>query len=138
MGTQVAALYNDGKQDMVLSSVAAGALVPGAGELVVWFGDGVLDNQSEGMVGLQQCMDRLQERDVPVAAAVTSASVGQGLGKAQVAFLEGAATAVLTENDVAVFYDQAFDSGFGASTQLWTGMFKRAREKLLEEKLKLS
>ena len=138
MGTQVATLYNDPKSAMVLSSVAAGALTPGAGELVVWFGDTVLDNQSEGITGLKACMNVLQERDVPVAAATTSADVGQGLGRSQITFSEGAATPVLTEEDVAVFYNQGFAFGFGASTQLWQGMFKRALEKLIEEKLKLS
>lgn len=136
MGEQVATLYNDGKQDMVRSTVAAGALVPGAGELVTWAGDNPI-NQSEVMTALGQCMDKLEERDVPVASAVTGALVSVGTGEAQVTFFEGAATPALTEDDAAVFYEQGFDSGFGASTQLWRGMFKRAREKLFEEFYKL-
>lgn len=132
MGEQVATLYNDSKQHMVRSTVAAGALVPGAGELVTWAGDTPV-NQSEVNSALGACMDKLEERGVPVASAVTGCRVVVGTGEAQVEFFEGAATPALTEGEAAVFYNQAFDSGFGASTQLWRGMFKRAREKLIEE-----
>jgi hypothetical protein len=136
MGEQVAALYNDPKSAMVRSTVAAGALVPGAGELVAWAGATPI-NQSEVYSALQLCMDHLQERGVPVAAAVTGARVLVGTGEAQVEFFEGVATPALIEAEASVFYNQAFDSGFGASTQLWRGMFKRIREKLFEEFYKL-
>ena len=136
MGEQVATLYNDSKQDMVRSTVAAGALVPGAGELIAWAGSTPV-NQSEVSSALAQCMDKLEERDVPVASAVTGARVIVGTGEAQVEFFEGAATPALAEDEACVFYADDFDSGFGASTQLWRGMFKRAREKLFEEFYKL-
>lgn len=136
MGEQVATLYNDGKQDMVRSTVGAGALVPGAGELITWAGSTPV-NQSEVMTALGACMDKLEERGVPVASAVTGCRVQVGTGEAQVEFFEGAATPALSEDEAAVFYDQGFDSGYGASTELWRGMFKRAREKLFEEFYKL-
>lgn len=132
MGEQVATLYNDPKSAMVRSSVAAGALVPGANELVAWAGSTAV-NQTEILNALRQCMDHLRERGVPVAAAVTGTRVLVGLGESQVAFFEGAATPALTEAEVSVFYNQGFAFGFGASTELWDGMFKRAREKLFEE-----
>lgn len=132
MGTQVATLYNASKQDMVLSTVAAGALVPGAGELVAWAGDTPI-NQSEVQSALGACMDKLEERGVPVGAAVAGARVIVGTGEAQVEFFEGAATPALAETEACVFYAQDFDSGYGASTELWRGMFKHAREKLFEE-----
>lgn len=132
MGEQVATVYNDGKQDMVRSTVAAGALIPAADTMVVWAGATPI-NQSEVSNALGQCMDKLQERDVPVTAAVTGARVAVGVGEGQVEFFEGAATPALTEGEAAVFYDNTFAFGFGASTELWRGMFKRAREKLIEE-----
>jgi hypothetical protein len=136
MGEQVATLYNDPKSAMVRSTVAAGALVPGANELVAWAGSTAV-NQTEVFTALGQCMDHLRERDVPVAAAVTGARVLVGTGEAQVVFFEGVATPALTEAEVSVFYNQGFAFGFGASTELWDGMFKRAREKLFEEFYKL-
>lgn len=137
MGEQVATLYNDSKQHMVRSTVAAGALVPGAGELVAWVGSTPI-NQSEVNSALGLCMDHLQERDVPVTAAVTGARVlvGDG-GESQVEFFEGVATPALTEGEASVFYNNTFAFGFGASTELWRGMFKRVREKLFEEFYKL-
>ena len=137
MGEQVATLYNDGKENMVRSTVVAGALVPGAAELVAWAGSTPI-NQSEVYNALGLCMDHLQERDVPVTAAVTGCRVVVGLGgESQVEFFEGVATPALVEGEAAVFYNQTFAFGFGASTELWRGMFKRAREKLFEEFYKL-
>jgi hypothetical protein len=136
MGTQVATQYNDPKSAMVLGTVAPGALVPGAGELVIWSGDTHI-NQTEIHNAMSSCMDHLRERGVPVAAAVTGALIHVGLGEGQITFFEGAATPALTENDVCVFYAQDFDSGYGASTELWDVMHKRAQEKLFEEFYKL-
>lgn len=136
MGEQVATLYNDPKSAMVRSTVAAGALVPGANELVAWAGSTPV-NQTEVFTALTQCMDHLRERGVPVATAVTGTRVLVGLGESQVVFFTGVATPALTEAEVSVFYNQGFAFGFGASTELWVGMFKRAREKLFEEFYKL-
>lgn len=136
MGEQVATLYNDSKHNMVRSTVAAGALIPGAGVLVAWAGSTAV-NQTEVHSALTLCMEHLRERGVPVAAAVTGTRVLVGLGESQVVFFEGVATPLLTEAEVSVFYNQAFAFGFGASTELWDGMFKRAREKLFEEFYKL-
>ncbi len=133
MGEQVATVYNASKQDMVRSTVAAGALVPGAGELVVWVGDNPV-NQLQVRQRIAGCFDALRERGVPVDQAVAGArnNVASG-GASTVEFFQGGATPALAEDEVAVFYQQTFANGYGASTELWEGMVKRAREKLIEE-----
>lgn len=138
MGTQVTVkAYNDGKQDMTVLPVLGGAIVVGPGELVLWLGDDALLNQTEGKSVLDQCMDKLQELDVPGLAQVTTAFGIIGGGESNISFTQGAAAPVIAESQALVSYDVGY-TGIPASTQLVRGMFKRAWEKLLEEKLKVS
>jgi len=137
MGTQVATTYNQSKQDMVLSTVGAGALVPGAGELVLWVGDDVeAQNQLEVLALLDAGFDVLQEAQMPADAAVSTGSGEVRLGKANVEFSEGAATPALAETDAAVFYDSGF-TNLPHNSQLVKGMYNKARERLFEDHFKL-
>jgi hypothetical protein len=137
MGTQVATTYNQSKQDMALSVVAAGALTPGAGELLLWVGDDVSAlNQTEVLALLDGCFDALQEAQMPANAATSSGSGTVRFGKANVVFAEGAATPILLETDACVAYNQAYPN-LPHNSQLVKGMYNKAREKLFEEHFKL-
>ncbi len=143
MGTQVATVYNASKQDMVLTSQISSGILVGAAELVLWLGDLALVPQLSAKEKLELCLAEIRERGAPIGGDVRTGAFFTDIDQASeaVVFFEAAVLPNPTESGCMVVYDS---TGGGAgfqvpnSTEFRDGMFKKAWEKLLEEKLKLT
>lgn len=120
----------DIKKDMVVSDPAAGAAVPGDGELALWVGTSLAGSDAQAVAALHRCIEAIQEAGSPnagVSASLTTSLYGSGKSRVSV----GAASAVPASNGVQIAYGATFQADEDANV-IWKDVAKRAIEKFLE------
>lgn len=137
MGTSTKCTYNQSKQDFTVAVEAGAAIVVTTGQMVAWVGANVDATHQRADINraLRTCADRLKEANWPRNAIVTSAAIVPGAASSTAVFAEGAAPPVLTEDDVAVMYDQDFvvTGGRPFSSELFRGMHSKLVERWAED-----
>ncbi len=121
---------------MATSTVAAGAVAIGAGELVVWFGTGTSGNQVEIIEALNRCRDALREAEYPDPAGGSEvvALTQPGDPKSGVTITNQATLPTIAETDVFIGYGAGYADGGG--TKLFMDRIDAALDVLLEDTLK--
>ncbi len=127
MGTSIKTQYPTNKEAMTVAVEAAAAIVVGAGELVIWVGANIdaTHRRADIQRALDTCFDALRENipSFPTAQQVTSCVFTPGAATSSSVVSEGAGPALPTEDDVGMFYDQAYVEAPGrpSASQLFRG-----------------
>ncbi len=136
MGTQITSTdNNDSKQQMTVTTVAAGATLIAPGDLVIWYGEDLGGRNLESVTDLQVCRDKLREADFPQPAGedIVTALLEVGQASSLVVITNGLLPAIKID-DVFIAYTAGYSSV--GTTAMFMRRIDAAIERLMESTLK--
>jgi hypothetical protein len=136
MGTLVKCTYQQPKSAFDVSTVAAGAVVIGAGELGVFVGADNGARFQEIYSAIEVCMEEGQLKNFKNTAAKSSVEIHIGAASSSALYVSDVALPAFAETEVAIVWDEAYP--YRLSSELFTQAITLLRERFQEDVAKVS